>query len=96
MLQQLVLTVLATFFLWESLRFVLETYASRVFTLTRPVHPLFVVALPLYVLWPDWLAALAAAGATGLVVATVDKVFGAPVAPVVIPRPNRGGLPPLP
>lgn len=95
---RLVLILLATFWAWETLRFAMESYLSRWFALSRPVHPLLVASLPLWVLWPDWVAALAVAGATGLLVAVVDRVFSAArTSPVVVPRPRRqGGLPPLP
>lgn len=95
---RLLLILLATFWAWETLRFVLETYAGRVFSLTRPVHPLVVAALPLYVLWPDWVAALGVAGATGLLVVWTERLFvSEPVQQVQVPRRRQpGSLPPLP
>lgn len=93
----LVLVLLATFWAWETVRFGLETYASHLFSNTRVVHPLLVAALPLYILWPDWVSALGVAGAVGLLVAVVDRVFMAePVHQLPIPRRRTGGLPPLP
>lgn len=96
---ELVLLVLATFFVWESLRYAAEQYASSVFTATRAVHPILVAALPLYVLWPDWVWALGVAGAVGLLVGIADKWLSpAPTpAPMYVPRGrSSGGLPPLP
>jgi hypothetical protein len=94
----LVLLVFATFFVWETLRYALENFASGVFSATRVLHPLLVAALPLYVLWPDWVSALGVAGLTGVVVALADRLFSTPAAtPLPIPRRrSTGGLPPLP
>ena len=93
----LVLILLATFWAWETLRYAVESVAPRVVAATRPLHGVIAAALPLYVLWPNWVAALAVAGATGLLVAWTDRAFGnsAPT-PISIPRRDRGGLPPLP
>jgi hypothetical protein len=95
---ELVLLLFATFWAWETLRAIVETLAPRVFALSRPVHPIVAALLPLYVLWPDWVPALAVAGICGLLVAVVDRVMTGPaVAPVPIPRRrSSGGLPPLP
>jgi hypothetical protein len=97
---RLVLVLLATFWAWETLRYILERYAGPVFSATRPLHPFVVAALPLYILWPDWVAALAVAGAAGLLVAVVDRALvGEPAQQLQIPR-RRGlrgdGLPPMP
>lgn len=94
----LVLLGLATFYLWETIRFAVERYAPAVFNATRVVHPLVVASFPLAVLWPDWIAGLAVSGGVGLLVAIVDRWLGsAPARPVVIPRRrSRGGLPDLP
>jgi hypothetical protein len=98
MVRHLVLLVLATFFVWQTIRFAAEALASRVFTATRPAHPLLVVSLPLYVLWPHWIAALGVAGATALLVALSDRLFNSsPAVPIPLPRTRtRGSLPPLP
>lgn len=95
---RLVLTLFATFWAWETLRFAAEQYLSSAFSATRALHPLVVAALPLYVLWPDWVAALGVAGATGLLVALVDRFLAGLPEPVVIPRQRSSnlGLPPLP
>lgn len=94
---RLVLIGLATFYLWETVRFAVERYAPSVFNATRVVHPLVVAAFPLAVLWPDWIAALGVAGAVGLLVAVVDRWMGQPSQSVMLPRRRtRGGLPPLP
>ena len=95
---RLVLLLLATFFAWESVRYAAERYLSGVFVATRPLHPVLVAALPLYVLWPDWVAALGIAGATGLLVGVADKWFdGSPDVPQYVPRTRSfGQLPPLP
>lgn len=95
---RLVLLVLATFFVWETLRYIAERYISGIFTTTRPLHPFLVAGLPFYVLWPDWVAALGVAGAVGLLVGVADKWLS-PVStvPQYVPRTQRaGGLPPLP
>lgn len=93
-----VLLGLATFYLWETVRYPFERFAPRVFDRTRVVHPLLVAFLPIVYLWPDWVAGLGVAGAVGLLVAVVDRVFGGSrPAPVVLPRRrSRGGLPDLP
>lgn len=95
---ELVLLLFATFWAWETLRFALEAWAPRFFALSRPIHPLVVASLPLYVLWPRWVPALAVAGVCGLLVAFVDRVMaGTNVTPVTLPRRrSSGGLPPLP
>lgn len=96
---RLILALFATFWAWETLRFTLERYAGAAFTATRPLHPLVVASLPLYILWPDWVAALGVAGATGLLVAVVDRalvVEATPQLPVSRRRRTQGGLPPLP
>lgn len=90
----LVLLVFATFFLWETLRLPLERYAEWIFDLSRPVHPLVVAVLPLVVLWPEWITALAVGGVVGLLVAAVDRFLGTPPQPVALTR--RRGLPPFP
>lgn len=95
---ELLLALFATFWAWESLRYAVESFAPRVFAGTRVLHPLAVAALPLYILWPNWVAALAVAGAVGLLVAVVDKTFMAPP-PQQLQVPRRRsqqGLPPLP
>lgn len=94
----LFLVVLATFWVWETVRAIVERFAPAVFSLTRPVHPILAALLPLYVLWPNWVAALAVAGIVGLLVATVDRLFGStPMQQVQIPRRRTAkGLPPLP
>jgi membrane protein implicated in regulation of membrane protease activity len=95
---ELVLITLATFWVWETFRAVMEAYLPRVFTLARPVHPILAAALPLFLLWPNWVAALAVAGVVGLLVAAVDRVFGStPVETFQRPQRRRsGGLPTLP
>ncbi len=94
---ELVLVLLATFWAWETLRYAVESVAPRLVAMTRPLHGIIAAVLPLCVLWPDWVAALAVAGATGLLVAWTDRVFTpTPVAPISIPRRRQGGLPPLP
>jgi membrane protein implicated in regulation of membrane protease activity len=93
----LVLLVLATFFVWETARFAAETYAPGHFATTRVVHPLLVAALPLAVLWPEWVTALGVAGASGLLVAVVDRFVAPSAPPAILPRgTTRHGLPPLP
>jgi hypothetical protein len=94
----LFLLVFATFWVWETFRALMERFADPVFVLLRPVHPLLAAVLPLYVLWPQWVAALAVAGVVGLLVAAVDRLFGStPVQQVQVPRRRTsGGLPPLP
>jgi hypothetical protein len=92
---ELILLVLSTFWLWETIRYTAERFIPAVFDATRPVHPLVVAAWPVAVLWPDAVSALGVAGATGLLVAATDRWFAGP--PVVIPRRrSRGGLPNLP
>jgi membrane protein implicated in regulation of membrane protease activity len=94
----LLLLVLATFWAWETLRYALEHLTPAVFASTRILHPLAVAVLPLVVLWPEWVDALAVAGATGILVGVMDQFFGhsAPQ-PVPFQRTRRsGGLPPLP
>lgn len=95
---ELVLVTLATFWVWETARAVVERFAPAVFSLTRPVHPILAALLPLYVLWPHWVAALAVAGVVGLLVAAVDRVFTpTPMEQLQVPRRrSTGGLPPLP
>jgi hypothetical protein len=96
--QEFFYLVLTSFWLWATVRYPFERYASRIFDLTRPVHPLAVAVLPLVYLWPDWIKALAVAGVTGLLIAFTDRVFDTSVpTPVQLPRRrNVGGLPPLP
>lgn len=94
----IVLLVFATFWVWATFRALMENYLPQVFSLLRPVHPLVAAVLPLYVLWPHWVSALAVAGIVGLLVAAVDRVFSpTPVQQVPVPRRRTpGGLPPLP
>lgn len=96
---ELVLIVLATFWCWETARYALERYLPSAFAATRALHPVVVALLPLGLLWPEWVTALALAGATGLLVALVDRFVAggsSSPAPVVLPRRRTGGLPPLP
>jgi hypothetical protein len=95
---ELVLVTLATFWVWETFRAVMEAYLSRVFAQTRPVHPFLAAALPLFLLWPNWVAALAVAGVVGLMVTAVDRwLVGTPVETFQRPQRRRnGGLPTLP
>lgn len=89
--------LLATFWVWETVRYAAERYAETVFDATRAVHPLLVAALPLVVLWPDWVDALAVAAGVGLLHLFVQRALGLASPPqVVMQRPRRGGLPPLP
>jgi hypothetical protein len=92
------LVVLATFWVWESFRALMERFLPEVFALARPVHPILAAALPLYLLWPDWVAALAVAGVVGLLVAAADRIFGStPVQELPVPRRRSSGrLPRLP
>jgi hypothetical protein len=94
---RIILLVLATFWAWETVRYPVERYAGQLFSYSRPLHPLIVAAFPLYVLWPDWVAGLGVAGATGLAVGLVDRYLGSggPAVPVQLPR-RRNSLPPLP
>lgn len=95
---ELVTVTMATFWVWETVRAVVERFAPSVFSVTRPIHPVLAALLPLYVLWPHWVAALAVAGVVGLLVATVDRLFSStPVQQVHLPRGRmQKGLPPLP
>lgn len=94
----LILVIFATFWAWETFRALLERFAPVIFTLSRPVHPVLAAVLPLVVLWPHWIPALAVAGVVCLMVAGVDKVFNS--TPVTAfqsqKRPEFGGLPRLP
>lgn len=97
-MSELVLLTLATFFLWSSIRYPAERYVGSYFDTTRVLHPLVVAALPLVVLWPEWVPALAVAGLVGLLVGVTDKYFGGPsptATPFQVNR-RRSGLPPLP
>lgn len=94
---ELLLVLLANFWAWETVRYAMEDLVPNVFRVTRFLHPFAVAVLPLLVLWPSWIPALAVAGATGLLVALVDKHMGVGQAtPIQVPRRNQGGLPPLP
>lgn len=88
--------LLATFWAWETVRYIADTYAPNVFAATRPAHPLAVAAFPVVVFWPDWITGLAVAAGVGILHLLVERflVKDYPV-PVQLPR-NRGGLPPLP
>lgn len=94
----IILVILATFWVWETFRALMESFLPLVFAVTRPVHPLFAAALPLYLLWPEWVSALAVAGAVGIMVAAVDRVFNTPhIETYQRPRRSRErGLPTLP
>lgn len=98
MVTSLVLLLLATFWIWETVRYALERYASSIFDATRALHPLLVAAVPLGVLWPDWVSALAVAGGAGLLVAVVDRWIGGSSQPMIVPRgrSRSRGLPSLP
>ena len=94
------LLLLATFWGWETLRYALEQYLPSLFQSTRALHPLVVAVLPTWVLWPNWVAGIAVAGATGLLVATADRFLSPSTSstrPTVLPRRRPGGgLPSLP
>lgn len=89
---------LATFFVWSSIRYPAERYVRAYFDASRVVHPVVVAALPLVVLWPEWVSALAVAGLVGLLVAATDRYLATDaIQPISIPnRRRRGVLPPLP
>ena len=93
----LIVVALATFWAWETVRFALSEYAPGVLASTGAAHPLVVAALPLYLLWPDWVSALAVAGLVGLIHLTASRYMPDPT-PVYPQRQpgRRGGLPPLP
>lgn len=94
---RLVLLIFATFWAWETLRFILQSYVSTLFDLTRSLHPFLVAALPLWVLWPDWISALAVAGATGILHLLVERfLIPMSAAPMSFGRRRPRGLPPLP
>lgn len=97
MLLHLILTMLATFWAWMTIRYAVEAFLPRVFELTRVVHPLIVAAFPLMWLWPDVVSALGVAGATGILIVIVERSIGGGGAPVQMSRTQRrGGLPALP
>lgn len=93
-----VYVALAAFFAWQTLRYAATEYAYQAFAATRVLHPLVVAALPLAVLWPDWIRALAVAGIVGFLVAGVERLSGAaePVQQYVPQRTARRTLPSLP
>lgn len=93
---RLVLLLLATFWAWGALRALLETLVPGIFAATRAVHPLVVAGLPLVVLWPDWVAALAVAGATGILVGLTDRLAAVRYAQVQFRGRRKPGLPNLP
>lgn len=95
---ELVLITLATFWVWETFRTLMERFLPLVFEALRPVHPILAAALPLYLLWPEWVSALAVAALVALLVATFERVFDTTsVQQVPIPRRrSTGGLPSLP
>jgi membrane protein implicated in regulation of membrane protease activity len=94
----LILIILATFWVWETFRAVMERFLPSVFALARPAHPILAAALPLYLLWPEWVSALAVAAVVGLMVVTVDRLFNTtPIEAYQRPRRSMtGGLPRLP
>lgn len=94
----LILIILATFWVWETFRALMERFLPDVFTMARPVHPILAAALPLYLLWPNWVAALAVAAVVGLMVAVVDRAMNTtPIEAYQRPRKSAGsGLPRLP
>ncbi len=97
MISQLVLLTLATFWLWETVRYAAESFIPQIFSATRPLHPLVVAAAPLLVLWPEWVQALAVAAAVGILHLAVEKYLAPDTAtPIQLPRRRGGGLPPLP
>lgn len=95
---ELLLVIFATFWVWETFRALMEAFLPAAFAQARPVHPLLAAALPLYLLWPAWVSALAVAGVVGLMVAAVDRIFNTtPVEAYQRPRPSQNrGLPSLP
>ena len=97
-MKHLVLVLLATFWMWETFRYLLERYAANIFAATRPIHPFLVAFVPGYLLWPRWVAALGVAGAVGILVGLVDRYLAPPPVPNYVPvrRSLRDGLPPLP
>ncbi len=95
----LVVLMVAVFWAWETLRYALQTYLPNLFSLSRPVHPLIVLALPLWLLWPDWVPAMAVAGAVAILHVVMERLGqetsgGTPIQ--LRRRQQRGGLPDLP
>lgn len=91
--------LLATFFIWETLRYIADTFVPLVFAKTRAVHPLVVAAFPVTVLWPDYVGALAVAGGMGILHLAVERYLVTEGStPIQVPRrtSRMGGLPPLP
>lgn len=96
MLHLLVVT-LAVFWVWEFVKYGLENFAPFVFDKTRVAHPLLVLGVAFWQTYPDYLSAAAIAAVVGILHILVEKIGGVGgYAPVTIPRPRRGGLPPLP
>lgn len=91
----LVLLTLATFWIWETVRYPLQAFIPGLFNATRALHPLLVATVPVVLLWPDWVSALAVAAVVGMLCVLVDQHLGTPE-PIVLSRPRSRGLPPLP
>lgn len=94
----LVLLTLATFWAWMTFRFILREFKPVWYGKTRAVHPFLVLAFPLVILWPDYIAAMAVTAVVGVLQQTTSAIFeGSGEQPVIVPRraPSRG-LPPLP
>lgn len=94
----LVVIGLATFWAWSTLRYVLEILFPTLFLTTRILHPFVVAAGPLWLLWSDWISALAVAGAVGIALTLFDRLLLEPSGPPVAVQQRRtpGSLPPLP
>lgn len=94
----LVLLTLATFWAWETFRFLLLEYQTKWYGYTRALHPFLVLSFPLFMLWPDYVSAMAVAGTVGLIHQIVSRflvIDGTPS--TVVPRGRRSvNLPRLP
>jgi hypothetical protein len=93
-----VLFVLATFWVWETVRYAFESFLPVWFGATRFAHPLLVAAMALAMVYPGYVYAMAIAGSVGLLHLVAERLGGAASAlPVMVSRArSRNALPPLP
>lgn len=99
---QFAVLALATFWAWETVRFIWEQYAPGSYSVARPIQPLVVAAIAVaagnHYDRSGILLGLAVAGFVGILHVVVQWIASrSPTNPVAVPlRRPRAGLPPLP
>lgn len=90
MILELLTATLAALWGWEALRVICP------WSLPSQLQPLIVLAISAALCWPDWHLAMAVAGATGVLHATLTDKFADTKPSVSIRRGVGGRVPPLP